>query len=74
MMDIKCFINRGGQGALSVQKNEKISTHTKIKFYIIFIFFSTIYNKNYFSTMGKGAGLGPVEFIFLTYLYIISSM
>ena len=46
MMDIKSFTNWGDQGgrqvALSVQKNgknHKNSTYTKIKFYIIFIFF-----------------------------------
>ena len=69
----------GRQGPLYFQKNEKIIRTVPIlkanSTYFAFKFcFSTMNIKNFTNWGGKGAGLGWVEFIFLTYFYIISSM
>ena len=62
MIDIKKITNGDGQGALSVEKNEKITrtvpSQSKIKFYI-------------FYRPGRLAGSGRFFYI---YYYIISSM
>ena len=69
-MDIKNFKYGGtgkgrADGVIYSEKweNHKNSTHTKIKFYIIWIFFSTMNIKNFTNWVG-GAGLRWVELIF----------
>ena len=69
----------GGQGALSVQKNENntIVPIQKIKFCIIYIsiFFPTMDIKIFIGGWGGAGGSGQVGFnFFFTYYYIISSM
>ena len=73
-MDITSFTNwggpGGGRGALSVQKNEKIknSTHTKIQFYIISMFFFsmmdiTIFTDGFLPWVRRQAVRGCYPFI-----------
>ena len=83
MIDIKIF-TEGAQGAGKGRaggvirsenwEHHKNSTHTKIKFYIIFIIiiFSTIDIK--ILQMGGQGGQPGAGFIFFAHYYIISSM
>ena len=68
MMDIKNFINGGSWGAGDVilseeRENHKNSTHSKIKFYIIFISFCfPMMDIQNFQRGGKGEGWGRLDF------------
>ena len=76
------YCPRGGGGAqtrsLSVQKTEKIIRAVPIlksnSTSFTLIFFSTMDIKNFTNYGGARGQAGGVEFIFLRYLYIISSM
>ena len=62
MMDIKNFTNGGApRGVIRSEKLEyhKNSTHSKIKFYIIFIFFSMMDIKIFTHEGGEGQEGGP---------------
>ena len=72
MMDIKIFTNGGGQGALSVHKNEKITRTVPIlksnSTYFSFIF--SMMDINIFTNWRCRVGRRVGDF-FLTYYYII---